>query len=79
AYQLLISCTDENPSQKTMVLNNIIPRKFDGLIVASSMLHDNDYQKLSDQFPFFLSDPHITGSTLPLVITDFFSPTAALV
>ncbi len=77
--QLLISCTDENPSQETMVVNNMIARQVDGLIVASSMLHDNDYQKLSEQLPVVLFDRHMNGSTLPLVITDSVSPTAALV
>ncbi|ELW7981842.1 LacI family DNA-binding transcriptional regulator, partial [Escherichia coli] len=71
--QLLISCTDENPSQETMVVNNMIARQVDGLIVASSMLHDNDYQKLSEQLPVVLFDRHMNGSTLPLVITDSFS------
>ena len=34
--QLLI-CTDENPVRKTMVVNNMIARQVDGLIVASCM------------------------------------------
>lgn len=62
-----------------MVVNNMIARQVDGLIVASSMLHDNDYQKLSEQLPVVLFDRHMNGSTLPLVITDSVSPTAALV
>ena len=72
--QLLISCTDENPSQETMVVNNMIARQVDGLIVASSMLHDNDYQKLSEQLPVVLFDRHMNGSTLPLVILTLFLP-----
>jgi LacI family sucrose operon transcriptional repressor len=31
--QLLISCTDENPGQESMVVNNMIARQVDGLIV----------------------------------------------
>lgn len=61
------------------MVNNMIARQVDGLIVASSMLHDNDYQKLSEQLPVVLFDRHMNGSTLPLVITDSVSPTAALV
>ena len=64
---------------ETLVVNNMIARQVDGLIVASSMLHDNDYQKLSEQLPVVLFDRHMNGSTLPLVITDSVSPTATLV
>ena len=41
--QLLISCTDENPGQESMVVNNMIARQVDGLIVASCMHSDADY------------------------------------
>ena len=47
--QLLISCSDENPGQETVVVNNMVARQVDGLIVASSMLNDADYLKLSEQ------------------------------
>jgi LacI family sucrose operon transcriptional repressor len=46
--QLLISCTDENPGQESMVVNNMIARQVDGLIVASCMHNDADYLKLSN-------------------------------
>ena len=63
--QLLISCTDENPGQESMVVNNMIARQVDGLIVASCMHSDADYLKLSEQ--------------LPLVMTDSLAPTAELI
>ncbi|MXG37093.1 LacI family DNA-binding transcriptional regulator, partial [Escherichia coli] len=68
--QLLISCSDENPGQETVVVNNMVARQVDGLIVASSMLNDADYQKLSEQLPVVLFDRHMNDSSLPLVITD---------
>lgn len=37
-----------------MVVNNMVARQVDGLIVASSMLNDADYQKLSEQLPVVL-------------------------
>lgn len=77
--QLLISCTDENPGQETVVVNNMVSRQVDGLIVASSMLNDADYQKLSEQLPVVLFDRHMNDSSLPLVITDSVSATADLV
>ncbi len=77
--QLLISCTDENPGQETVVVNNMVARQVDGLIVASSMLNDADYQKLSVELPVVLFDRLINGTALPLVITDSVTPTADLV
>ncbi len=77
--QLLISCSDENPGQETVVVNNMVARQVDGLIVASSMLNDADYHKLSEQLPVVLFDRHINDSALPLVITDSITPTTELV
>jgi DNA-binding LacI/PurR family transcriptional regulator len=54
--QLLISCTDENPGQESVVVNNMIARQVDGLIVASCMHNDADYLKLSEQLPVVLFD-----------------------
>ncbi|HKN03023.1 MAG TPA: LacI family DNA-binding transcriptional regulator [Buttiauxella sp.] len=78
-FQLLISCTDENPGQETVVVNNMVSRQVDGLIVASSSLNDADYQKLSEQLPVILFDRRMNDSSLPLVITDSITPTAELV
>jgi len=77
--QLLISCTDENPGQETVVVNNMVSRQVDGLIVASSMLNDTDYQKLSEQLPIVLFDRHMNDSSLPQVMTDSINPTRELV
>ena len=77
--QLLISCTDENASQENMVVNNLIARQVDGLIIASSMLTDNDYVTISQQLPVVLFDRHMNASPLPLVMTDSITPTADLV
>jgi LacI family sucrose operon transcriptional repressor len=77
--QLLISCTDENASQESVVVNNLVSRQVDGLIVASSMLNDADYLKLSEQLPVVLFDRHMNSTPLPLVITDAVTPTADLV
>lgn len=77
--QLLISCTDENAGQETVVVKNLVSRQVDGLIVASSMQNDSDYVKLSEQLPVVLFDRHINDTQLPLVITDSLTPTAELV
>ncbi|ADU72711.1 substrate-binding domain-containing protein [Pantoea sp. At-9b] len=77
--QLLISCTDENAGQEMVVVNNLVARQVDGIIVASSMLSDSDYVKLSEQLPVVLFDRHMNDTRLPLVITDSITPTADLV
>lgn len=68
--QLIISCTDENLSQETMVVNNMISRQVDGLIVASCMFSDDFYLKLSEQLPVVLFDRNMPGSQLPCVLTE---------
>ncbi len=77
--QLLISCTDENAGQEMAVVNNLVARQVDGLIVASSMLSDSDYVSLSEQLPVLLFDRHMNNTRLPWVITDSVTPTAELV
>ncbi|RAT57082.1 substrate-binding domain-containing protein, partial [Lonsdalea populi] len=77
--QLLIACTDENPSQEILAVNSLIQRQVDGLIVASSMLNDAEYQKINQQLPVVQFDRMIGDSDLPLVITESIEPTATLV
>lgn len=77
--QLLIACTDENPAQEMMAVNSLVQRQVDGLIVASSQLNDAEYQKINASLPVVQMDRLITGSELPLVITDSLSSTATLV
>jgi LacI family transcriptional regulator, sucrose operon repressor len=62
-----------------VVVNNLVARQVDGIIVASSMLSDSDYVKLSEQLPVVLFDRHMNDTRLPLVITDSITPTADLV
>jgi len=77
--QLLIACTDENPAQEMMAVNSLVQRQVDGLIVASSQLNDAEYQKINASLPVVQMDRLITGSELPLVITDSLTSTATLV
>jgi len=77
--QLLIACTDENSSQETLAVNNLIQRQVDGLIVASSQLNDNEYQQLTKQLPVLLFDRHLGESALPLVISESIDSTTKLV
>lgn len=77
--QLIIACTDENPAQESIAVNNMVARQVDGLIVASCLYSDADYLKLSEQLPIVLFDRRPGGSTLPLVMTDSIAPTTELI
>ncbi|RLM21408.1 transcriptional regulator [Brenneria alni] len=77
--QLLIACTDENASQEMMAVNSLIQRQVDGLIVASSMLSDIEYQKINQQLPVVQFDRVIGESDLPFVLTESVESTAKLV
>ncbi len=72
--QLLISCTEDNAGQERVVVDNLVARQVDGLIVASSMLSDSDYVKLSEQLPLvlfdrYMSDAHLSLKVCPEVLT----------
>ena len=77
--QLIISCTDENPAQETMIVNNMISRQIDGLIVASCMFSDDFYLKLSEQLPVVLFDRYMSGSQLPRVFTESIQSVSELI
>ena len=77
--QLLIACSDEDPSQEMVAVNNLVQRQVDGLIVASSAISDVDYQKINQALPVIQLDRHIADSSLPLVITDSVAATAELI
>ncbi|MDP1183745.1 transcriptional regulator, partial [Klebsiella pneumoniae] len=76
---LLISCTDDTPGQESVVVNTMIARQVDGLIVASCLHSDADYQKLSEQLPVVRCDRSPRDSALPLVMTDSVTPPAELI
>ena len=57
--QLLIACSDENPSQEMMAVNSLLQRQVDGLIIASSSVSDAEYQKINQRLPVVLLDRRI--------------------
>lgn len=77
--QLLIACSDENPSQEMMAVNSLLQRQVDGLIVASSLTSDTEYQKINARLPVVLLDRRIGDSTLPSVVSDSIESTAELI
>ena len=77
--QLLISCTDENAAQETLAIEHLLSRQIDGLIVASCLQSDVEYQRLSQQIPVVLFDRYFEGTTLPFVVTDSITATQQLI
>ncbi|MEQ4921967.1 LacI family DNA-binding transcriptional regulator [Proteus hauseri] len=77
--QLLISCTDENAAQETLAIEHLLSRQIDGLIVASCLQSDFEYQRLSQQIPVVLFDRYFEGTTLPFVATDATTATQQLI
>ncbi|WP_407333044.1 catabolite repressor/activator [Enterovibrio sp. 27052020O] len=57
-YQLIISCSDDNPTTEVQVANTLLSRKIDALIVASSLPADNDFY------------PAIQASGTPVIAID---------
>lgn len=77
--QLLISCTDENAAQETLAIEHLLSRQIDGLIVASCLQSDVEYQRLSKQIPVVLFDRYFEETTLPFVVTDSITATQQLI
>ncbi|MDD1791688.1 catabolite repressor/activator [Enterovibrio sp. ZSDZ42] len=57
-YQLIISCSDDNPTTEMQVANTLLNRKIDALIVATSLPADNHFY------------PAIQASGTPVIAID---------
>lgn len=57
-YQLIISCSDDNPETEQLVANTLVSRKIDALIVASALPADNAFY------------PGIQASGTPVIAID---------
>lgn len=77
--QLLIACSEDDPALEQRVVDNLISRQVDGLIVASSGHSDDIYARIHDRLPVVQLDRHIGESRLPMVISDACKATAELV
>ncbi|MDO2949786.1 substrate-binding domain-containing protein [Aeromonas simiae] len=77
--QLLIACSEDDPLIEQQVVDSLISRQVDGLIVASSGHSDEIYRRIHAQLPVLQLDRHIGESRLPMVISDACKATAELV
>lgn len=77
--QIIIACSDEDPEQEQNVVNHLLQRQVDGLIVISSNRTDDAYSKIHSYVPVVQLGRQIGNSTLPLVMTDATAATAKLI
>lgn len=77
--QLFISCTDENAAQETLAIEHLLSRQIDGLVVASCLQSDIEYQRLSKQIPVILFDRYFENTSLPFVTTESVQSTEKLI
>lgn len=77
--QIIIACSDEDPEQEKAVVNNLLQRQVDGLIVISSNTSDEAYHKIHSYVPVVQLGRQIGESRLPLVMTNTTEATSDLV
>lgn len=77
--QIIIACSDEDPEQEKIVVNNLLQRQVDGLIVISSNTSDESYSKIHSYVPVVQLGRQIGDSNLPLIMTDATGATANLI
>jgi LacI family transcriptional regulator, sucrose operon repressor len=77
--QIIIACSDEDPEQERVVVNNLLQRQIDGLIVISSNTSDEAYSKIHSYVPVVQLGRQIGDSILPLIMTDATTATADLI
>ena len=77
--QIIIACSDEDPEQERVVVNNLLQRQVDGLIVISSNTSDEAYSKIHSYVPVVQLGRQIGDSSLPLIMTDATAATANLI
>lgn len=76
--QIIIACSDEDPTQEQLVVNNLLQRQVDGLIVISSNTSDEAYHKIHSYVPVVQLGRQIGESKLPLVMTNTTDATSDL-
>ncbi|MBU2711675.1 LacI family DNA-binding transcriptional regulator [Zooshikella harenae] len=77
--QLLIACSEDSQALEKKVVEHLVERQVDALIVGSAMIDDQFYVKLTHQLPVIQLDRQIGNSILPLVCTDACNATAKVV
>jgi len=77
--QIIIACSDDDPEQERVVVNNLLQRQVDGLIVISSNTSDEAYSKIHSYVPVVQLGRQIGDSSLPLIMTDATGATANLI
>ena len=70
-YNLMICSSDENPEKESELIQMLIDRQVDGLIISTTQNNNNDIKLLKkNDFPFVLIDRHIPKIESNYVIVD---------
>lgn len=70
-YNLMICSTEENPEKESDLINMLIDRHVDGLIISTTQKSNDDIVRLMEnKFPFVLIDRHIDDLETNQVIVD---------
>ena len=72
-YNLIICSSDENPEKESELIQMLIDRQVDGLIISTTQKNNNDISRLKkEKFPFVLIDRNIPKLDTNYVIVDNF-------
>lgn len=77
--QILISCSHYNEEQEISVVDSLVERKVDALLVFSSLSSPKLYEKLSSKLPVILIDRYFPNSKLPFVVSEAKNSTFELI
>ncbi|MGB0882859.1 MAG: LacI family DNA-binding transcriptional regulator [Vicingaceae bacterium] len=70
-YNLIISSSDEDPEKESKLIQMLIDRQVDGLIISTTQKNNSDINMLKkNNFPFVLIDRHIQKVDSNYVIVD---------
>lgn len=68
--QLVIACSDDNPTQEKLAIESLLNRQIDLLITAPTHQDPQYYQTIIKHTPVLQLDRHIPNLALPYVISD---------
>jgi LacI family transcriptional regulator len=78
-YTVVFSSSNENPADEERLIQSMLNRQVDGLIIASTQQNQNDIENLKNSnFPFVLIDRHYPNIETNFVIVDNFGGTKDL-
>ncbi|MGL6312364.1 LacI family DNA-binding transcriptional regulator [Vibrio sp. WXL103] len=78
-YQLLIASSEDNPALEQQVVENLLERQVDIIMVASSMRDEQFYRQVKQRLPVILFDRVMESNELLTIKTDTLEATSNIV